>query len=124
MAAPAVLIVEDNEKNMKLVRDILQASGYRTLEARTGHEAVAVATSHAPTLVLMDIQLPGADGIQTLAELRGDRRTASIPILAVTAQAMYGDRERLLKAGFDGYLAKPIDILELIRLVAEHCEQS
>jgi two-component system cell cycle response regulator DivK len=117
-----ILVVEDNEKNMKLFRDVLQAKGYRTLEATSGNEAIAVAVAHAPDLVLMDVQLPGMNGLEALAGLRGDDRTASIPVLAVTAQAMQGDRERFLAAGFDGYLSKPVNVLELVATVEQHCE--
>jgi two-component system cell cycle response regulator DivK len=120
MLGERVLIVEDNGKNMKLVRDVLQATGYSTLEATTGEEAVELALSHAPALVLMDVQLPGIDGLEALRRLRQDEQTASIPVLAVTAQAMSGDRERFLEAGFDGYLSKPIDVAELIQVVQEH----
>jgi CheY-like chemotaxis protein len=121
MASRHVLVVEDNEKNMKLVRDLLQARGYATLEATTGEDAVELAQSHEPALVLMDVQLPGIDGLEALRRLRQDELTASIPVLAVTAQAMSGDRERFLEAGFDGYLSKPIDVAELIHVVDEHC---
>jgi len=121
MAAKSVLVVEDNEKNMKLFRDVLQATGYRTLEASTGEDAVEIALAHAPALVLMDVQLPGIDGVETLTRLRRDGRTASIPVLALTAQAMQGDRERFLETGFDGYLAKPVDVVELLRTVEEYC---
>ena len=123
MLGERVLIVEDNEKNMKLVRDVLQATGYSTLEATTGEEAVELALSQAPALVLMDVQLPGIDGVEALERLRQNERTASIPALAVTAQAMSGDRERFLEAGFDGYLAKPVDVNELIEAVREHCDR-
>src|SRR5688500_9777996 len=118
-----VLIVEDNEKNMKLVRDVLQATGYSTLEATTGEEAIELSLSQAPALVLMDVQLPGIDGVEALERLRQNARTASIPVLALTAQAMSGDRERFLEAGFDGYLAKPVDVGELIEAVREHCDR-
>jgi two-component system, cell cycle response regulator DivK len=121
VAGEQVLVVEDNEKNMKLVRDVLQATGYRTLEATTGEEAIELALSHGPALVLMDVQLPGIDGAEALARLRRDERTASIPVLALTAQAMQGDRERFLDAGFDGYLSKPVDVLELVAAVRERC---
>ena len=121
MAGERVLVVEDNERNMKLVRDVLEASGYRAIEATTGEEAVELALEQAPALVLMDVRLPGIDGIEALARLRSDERTASIPALALTAQAMQGDRERFLEAGFDGYLSKPVDILELVAAVREHC---
>ncbi len=114
-------MVEDNEKSMKLFRDVLQATGYSTLEASTGEEAVELAVTHIPTLILMDVQLPGIDGAEALAQLGRDERTASIPVLALTAQAMHGDRERFLAAGFDGYLSKPVDVVELLRTVAEFC---
>jgi CheY-like chemotaxis protein len=121
MANRHVLVVEDNERNMKLVRDVLRATGYTTLEATTGEDAVELAQAHEPALVLMDVQLPGIDGLEALRRLRQDELTASIAVLAVTAQAMSGDRERFLEAGFDGYLSKPIDVAELIQVVQEHC---
>ena len=119
MAGERVLIVEDNEKNTKLFRDVLQAAGYVTLEAATGEDAIELAVAHEPALVLMDVQLPGIDGVETLGRLRRDERTATIPVVALTAQAMSGDRERFLDVGFDGYLSKPIDIVELIQAVRE-----
>jgi two-component system cell cycle response regulator DivK len=118
-----ILVVEDNEKNMKLFCDVLQVKGYRTLEATSGERAVEVALSEHPALVLMDVQLPGIDGVEALTRLRSDERTASIPVLALTAQAMQHDRQRFLDAGFDGYISKPVDIVELVRLVQEHVEQ-
>jgi CheY-like chemotaxis protein len=121
MADRRVLVVEDNEKNMKLFRDVLQAKGYTTLEATSGEDAVALAQTEEPSLVLMDVQLPGIDGIEALGRLRRDERTAAIPVLALTAQAMSGDRERFLAAGFDGYLSKPVDVVEFIHAVEEHC---
>jgi two-component system cell cycle response regulator DivK len=123
MAGERVLVVEDNEKNLKLVRDVLEATGYRTLEATTGAQAVELATQHTPDLVLMDIRLPDIDGVEALRRLRADERTASIPVLAVTAQAMQDDRERFLAAGFDNYLSKPVDVVELINAVREHCDR-
>jgi two-component system cell cycle response regulator DivK len=123
MGGEQILVVEDNEKNMKLFRDVLLATGYRTLEATTGVEAVELAAQHAPDLVLMDIQLPDLDGVEALRRLRGDERTAAIPVLAVTAQAMRGDRQRLLAAGFDGYVSKPVDVRELIGTVRQHCDR-
>ena len=120
MVGEPVLIVEDNEKNTKLFRDVLQATGYSTLEATTGEDAIALAVANEPALVLMDVQLPGIDGVETLARLRANQRTASIPVIALTAQAMSGDRERFLDVGFDGYLSKPVDVTELIRAVQEH----
>jgi two-component system, cell cycle response regulator DivK len=121
MTGERILVVEDNEKNMKLFRDVLAATGYRTLEATTGSEAVDMASEHNPDLVLMDIQLPDLDGVQALHRLRADARTATIPILALTAQAMRGDRERFLAAGFDGYISKPVNVRDLIETVRQHC---
>jgi two-component system cell cycle response regulator DivK len=121
VAGDLVLIVEDNEKSMKLFRDVLVATGYSTLEATTGEDAVSLALSHTPALVLMDVQLPGIDGVEALVRLRRDARTETIPVLALTAQAMHGDRERFLEAGFDGYLSKPVDVAELLRTVEEYC---
>jgi two-component system, cell cycle response regulator DivK len=123
MTGERILVVEDNEKNMKLFRDVLDATGYRTLEATTGSEAVDMASEHTPDLVLMDIQLPDLDGMPALHRLRANARTATIPVLALTAQAMHGDRERFLAAGFDGYLSKPVDVRELIGTVREHCDR-
>jgi two-component system cell cycle response regulator DivK len=123
MTGERILVVEDNEKNMKLFRDVLLAAGYRTLEARTGVQAVDMASQHAPDLVLMDIQLPDLDGVQALHQLRANARTATIPVLALTAQAMHGDRERFLAAGFDGYLSKPVDVRELVGTVRDHCDR-
>lgn len=123
MAGELVLVVEDNEKNMKLFRDILQATGYTPLEASSGEEALALAAESTPALVLMDIQLPDIDGIEALRRLREDERTAGIPVLALTAQAMHGDRERFLAAGFDGYLSKPVDVPKLMATVRRYCDE-
>lgn len=117
MAGAQVLIVEDNERNMKLFRDVLVATGHRTLEATTAERALELAVEHAPDLILMDIQLPDVGGVEALARLRADERTVATPVVALTAQAMDGDRERFLAAGFDGYLAKPVDIKDLIEAV-------
>ena len=121
MTGAQVLVVEDNEKNMKLFRDVLQASGFRLLEATTGEQAMELAAEQQPNLVLMDIQLPDLDGVDALGRLRADARTASIPVVALTAQAMHGDRERFLDAGFDAYISKPVDIVEFVKTVKEHC---
>jgi two-component system cell cycle response regulator DivK len=118
--AGEILIVEDNEKNMKLVRDVLQVTGYRTLEATSGEDAIEVAVAQTPALVLMDVQLPGIDGIEALTRLRDHERTASIPVVALTAQAMHGDRERFLQAGFDDYISKPVDVTALLRTIGVH----
>lgn len=121
MSGELVLIVEDNEKNMKLARDLLQYKGFRTLEATTGVAAIDLATKHAPDLVLMDIQLPDMDGEQALRELRSRPSTAHLRIVALTAFAMRADRERLLSAGFDGYISKPINIREFPGQVQRLC---
>ena len=115
----AVLIVEDNPRNLKLVRDVLNHVGYRTLEAGTAEDGLELARTERPGLILMDVQLPGMDGLQALEQLRADPRIADIRVMAVTAFAMKRDRERCLEAGFDGYLEKPIDVRELPRRVAE-----
>ena len=112
-----ILIVEDNEKNMKLARDVLQAKGYATLEAVTGEEGVRLAREALPALVLMDIQLPGINGIEALRQLRADPATASIPVIAVTASVMLSDRRQITDAGFDGYVGKPISLKEFLAAV-------
>jgi two-component system, cell cycle response regulator DivK len=122
MAGEQILVVEDNEKNMKLFRDVLLVMGYRTLEATSGRQALELATQHAPDLVLMDIQLPDIDGVEALRRLRADERTASTPVLAVTAQAMQGDRERFLAEGFDDYVSKPVNVGDLVGTVRQHCD--
>jgi len=122
MAAERILVVEDNEKNMKLFRDVLQAKGYDSVEATTGEEAVELAGEHTPDLILMDVQLPGIDGIEALARIRSNPTTAPIPVVALTAQAMQGDRERFLEAGFDGYISKPVDVLEFVKTVEQYCQ--
>ena len=124
MTSPQILVVEDNERNMKLFCDLLQASGYRTLQATTGERAVELALEHGPDLVLMDIQLPGIDGVEALGRLRADDGFAPAPVLALTAQAMEGDRDRFLAAGFDGYLSKPVDIGEFVATVRRYCDGS
>ena len=107
-----ILIVEDNEKNLKLVRDVLQVDGYETIEAGTGEDGVRLARERIPALILMDIQLPGINGIEALRQLRADPATAAIPIVAVTASVMQQDRTHITEAGFDGYVAKPINLKE------------
>jgi two-component system, cell cycle response regulator DivK len=121
MESKLVLIVEDNDKNLELVQDVLEYRGFRTLAATNGHDAVDLARKHNPDLVLMDIQLPDLDGISALRQLRRDARTCAIPVLALTAFAMTEDRGRLLDAGFDGYLAKPIDVRTLPDTVLAYC---
>lgn len=116
--APLVLVVEDNPRNLKLVRDLLAYAGYRTLEASNGEDGVALARTHRPDLVLMDVQLPGMDGVEALARLRAEPESAELPVVAVTAFAMKDDRARFLAAGFDGYLEKPLSVREFPAQVA------
>jgi two-component system, cell cycle response regulator DivK len=117
-----VLIVEDNPRNLKLARDILNHAGYDTLEAANAEEGLVLARQRRPGVVLLDIQLPGMDGMQALDCLRADPTTRDIPVIALTAFAMKADRERFLAAGFDRYVAKPLDIHELRHQVAAALE--
>jgi two-component system, cell cycle response regulator DivK len=105
-----ILVVEDNERNLKLLRDVLEYAGYDVRVARTAEDGITLAVKEPPDLVLMDLQLPGIDGVEALRRLRDNPRTADIPVVAVTAQAMKQDRERALDAGFDGYVEKPISV--------------
>ena len=119
MTAKPILIVEDNEKNMKLVRDVLQVKGYQTLEAATAEDGIALAQAHSPDLVLMDIQLPGMNGIEALGVLRENPATAHIPVIAVTASVMQQDRKLITEAGFDAYIGKPINLKEFLATVCK-----
>ena len=112
-----ILIVEDNEKNMKLVRDVLQVKGYATLEAVSAEDGLRLAAEHHPDLILMDIQLPGMNGIEALKVLRADPATAAIPAIAVTASVMQQDRNQITEAGFDGYIGKPLNLKEFLDTV-------
>ena len=112
-AGELILVVEDNELNLKLVRDVLQFAGFEVVEARTGEEAVERAAERRPDLVLMDLQLPGIDGAEAMRRLRACSPTRDVPVVAVTAFAMREDRERALGAGFDGYVEKPFSPREL-----------
>jgi CheY-like chemotaxis protein len=123
MAGELILIVEDNEKNRKLARDILQFHGYRTVEADSGEEGVRLAFETPPSLILMDIQLGRMNGIEALQILRGDDRTRAVPVIAVTASAMSQDRQVIMAAGFDGYQPKPIDITAFLAAVRETLER-
>jgi CheY-like chemotaxis protein len=120
VAGELILIVEDNEKNRKLIRDVLQVKGYQTLETETAEEGHNLAVKNHPALILMDIQLPGMDGITAVKQLRADPITKTIPVIAVTASAMTYNRQAMLAEGFDGYQSKPIsvkDFLEEVRRV-------
>ncbi|HEV7196983.1 MAG TPA: response regulator [Pedococcus sp.] len=117
---PKVLLVEDNERNLKLARDLLEFNGFTVFVATTGEEALAQAQRAGPDVILMDLQLPGIDGHTALARLRARPETAGIPVVAVTAFAMAADRRRALEAGFDGYLEKPISIREFPQQVRRY----
>ena len=119
MANELVLIVEDNQQNRKLARDLLQVHGYRTVEAETGEDGVALAGEHAPDVVVMDIHLPGISGIAALAQLRAAPATRAIPVIAFTASVMPQDRSEILAAGFDAYVPKPVNIRELVTTLNE-----
>jgi two-component system cell cycle response regulator DivK len=110
---PVVLLVEDNPRNLKLARDVLEYAGFAVVVAATGEEGVEQARTTLPDVILMDLQLPGIDGFAALELLRATEATAHIPVVALTAFAMRSDRERFLAAGFDGYLEKPIDVRAL-----------
>ena len=118
-----ILIVEDNERNLKLVRDVLQVKGFSTIEAGTAEDGIRLAGERKPDLILMDIQLPGMSGIDALKVLRGDAATAAIPVIAVTASVMQQDRKLITEAGFDGYVGKPINIKEFLEAVRRALER-
>jgi two-component system, cell cycle response regulator DivK len=117
MANELILIVEDNEKNRKLVRDVLTFKGYRLAEAETGEDGVRLARELRPDLILMDIQLPGINGITALGQIRQDPAIAATPVIAVTASAMTQDRQKIMAAGFDGYQSKPINVKDFLAAV-------
>ena len=110
MADELALIVDDNDRNLRLARDVLRLAGFRTIEATTGAEGIALAAERLPDVILMDIRLPDMDGTDARRRLKEEPRTADIPVVALTSFAMKGDRERFLAAGFDGYLEKPISV--------------
>jgi two-component system, cell cycle response regulator DivK len=119
VANELILIVEDNPQSLKLVRDILQVKGYQTLETETGEEGVRLAHERRPALILMDIQLPGINGIEALQRLRADPVTSATPVIAVTASVMTQDRSRIMAAGFNGFQSKPISVNQLLATVRE-----
>ena len=118
-----VLIVEDNDKNMKLARDVLQAKGYQTLEAISGEDGVKLAKERKPDLVLMDIQLPGINGIEAFRQIRADANTSRIPVVALTASVTPTDRTAIAAAGFDAFLSKPINLKEFLDTVKRMVEK-
>ena len=114
MANELILIIEDNEKNRKLCRDVLQVKGYQTIESESTEEGLELAEEKSPALILMDIQLPGMDGITAMKQLKGDPKTQRIPIVAITASAMTNNRQAMLAEGFDGYQTKPITLKDFL----------
>ena len=118
MTQPLILVVEDRPMNAKLLRDVLRARGYEVAEAATAEDGLDIARARTPALILMDIQLPGMDGITALKELKKDESTRTIPVIAVTASVMPMERKEILEAGFDGYQAKPLSVKELLKEVA------
>ncbi len=118
--AKTILIIEDDPRNLTLFRDLLQISGYKTIEASDGKQGIELAKAKKPDLILMDIQMPGMDGLEATRILKADATTSNIPVIALTAYAMKGDKERILEAGCDGYLAKPINTDEFLKEVAEY----
>lgn len=107
---PVILVVEDNERNRKLVRTILEFRGYQVIECEDGESSLGLARQHRPGLILMDIQLGKMNGVEALALLRADAQTAAIPVIAVTASVTRSEREKVMAAGFDAYVSKPIDV--------------
>jgi two-component system, cell cycle response regulator DivK len=120
VANELILIVEDDPKNLKLVRDTLQVKGYRTVDAGTGEEGVQLARDHRPALILMDIQLPGISGVEAFRQVRADPATRAIPVVAVTAS----ERQKVMGAGFDGFQGKPISVRELLETIRRILDQS
>ena len=114
MANELILIIEDNEKNRRLCRDVLQVKGYKTIESETAEEGLKLALEQAPALILMDIQLPGMDGITAMKQLKADPKTQAISIIAITASAMTNNRTSMLAEGFDGYQTKPITLKDFL----------
>ena len=123
MANELILVVEDNEMSRKLVRDVLTFKGYGIIEAETGEEGVRLAQERRPSLVLMDIRLPGIDGIQALGRLRGEVATRGIPVMAMTASVMTNDRQKVLDAGFDAFQSKPINLKDFLAAVEQLLER-
>ena len=122
MTAKTILIVEDNEKNRRLMRDVLQYKGFETIEAGSAEEGIAIAQSSRPDVILLDIQLPGMSGTDAIPILKGDSRTASIPVVAVTASVMTHQEAEIRSLGFDDYQPKPLDIHQFLACVEHHAD--
>src|SRR5258705_6272979 len=119
MTSALILIVEDNDKNRKLVRDVLTFKGYETIESETGEEGVRLAEERRPSLVLMDIRLPGIDGVEALRRLRAEETTPGIPVMAMTASVMSEDQQEIMAAGFEGDQSKPLNVTDFVAAVAQ-----
>ena len=124
MANELIVLIEDNEKNRKLARDVLTYQGYRVVEAESAEDGLVLVARERPALILMDIHLPGIDGIEALRRLRADAGTRDIPVLAVTASAMTHDRQKILAAGLDGYQSKPISVRPFLAAVRETLDRA
>ena len=122
MTGALILVVEDNDKNRKLVRDVLTFKGYEVIESETGEEGVRLAQERRPSLILMDIRLPGIDGVEALRRLRAEETTRGIPVMAMTASVISEDRQKIMAAGFDGYQSKPINVTDFVAAVAQLLE--
>jgi two-component system cell cycle response regulator DivK len=120
--AKTILIVEDELKNLKLLRDLLQRFGHNTVEATDGEQGVELARTRIPDLILMDIMMPKMDGLEATRIIKADSKTKHIPVIALTSYAMKGDKERTLEAGCDGYIAKPVDIQEVLKTVEHYLQ--
>ena len=121
---PIALIVDDNDRNRKLARDILRGAGFRTLEAATGGDAIALASEHVPDVVLMDLRLPDMDGTDAARRLGGDERTNGIPVVALSALSLKGNDDWLAATGFAGWLEKPIDVATFAEQVRRYCSEA
>src|SRR6266704_430341 len=123
-SGPTFLIVEDNELNLKLLNDLLEYHGYTILATSLGEAAVELARRHKPDLILLDIQLPDISGLEAARRLKAEEQTRAIPIIAVTAFAMQGDRERILHSGCDDYISKPFNIHDLLAIVGRYTDET
>src|SRR5574337_1276688 len=123
MSGKNVMVVEDNEKNRKLMRVVLKAKGYNVIEATTGEEALSLLKGNIPDIILMDIQLPGIDGITLVKQIKADALTKDIPIIAVTAYAMKGDEQKILETGCNAYVSKPINTQELPLIIEKYIKR-
>lgn len=123
-AGKLILIVEDNDKNLKLTRDVLRFHGFRTIEVTRAEACVAIASENLPDLILMDVALPGLDGVDATRQLKAERSTKEIPVVALTASVMRSDRDRFTEAGFVGVISKPIDAVKFSEQVLAYCRSS